>query len=58
MKKKLLALVVAMSTLALSAVLLAGCSGGNEQAADSNNGGDAQAETFTLGFDQGYPPYG
>lgn len=58
MKKKLLALVVALTTLAFSAVLLAGCSGGSEQAADSGNGADAQGDTFTLGFDQGYPPYG
>ena len=54
MKKKLLALVVALTTLAFSAVLLAGCSGGSEQAADSGNGADAQGDTFTLGFDPVY----
>lgn len=58
MKKKLVAIVAAAATLALSAVLLAGCSGGEEaqQGADSSTSDG----TFTLsvGFDQGYPPYG
>ncbi len=58
MKKKLVAIVAAAATLALSAVLLAGCSGGGEaqQGADSSTSDG----TFTLsvGFDQGYPPYG
>ena len=58
MKKKLVAIVAAAATLALSAVLLAGCSGGG----DAQQGADSSSSdgTFTLsvGFDQGYPPYG
>lgn len=58
MKKKLVAIVAAAATLALSAVLLAGCSGGG----DAQQGADSSTSdgTFTLsvGFDQGYPPYG
>ncbi len=57
MKKKLVALAAAVATLALSAVMLAGCSGrGDAQSADSA----ATDGSFTLavGFDQGYPPYG
>lgn len=55
MKKKLLALVAAGAMLALSATLLAGCSGGSNDAAS-----DASSDTFKLvvGFDQSYPPYG
>lgn len=60
MKKNLKAFVAAAATLALSAALLAGCSGGGdaEKPANSDNGGDASAFTLTVGFDQGYPPYG
>ena len=57
MKKKLLALVAAAATLALSAVMLAGCSGG-DQPASSGNAGEVDGFTLTVGFDQGYPPYG
>lgn len=57
MKKKLLTLVVAAATLALSAVLLAGCSGGGD--AQSTDGAASDGTfTLTVGFDQGYPPYG
>lgn len=45
--------------LCLSAVLLAGCSGGDS--AQKSEGGDAagsDAFTLTVGFDQSYPPYG
>lgn len=61
-KKKIWALVAAAAMLALSAALLAGCSGGSNES--QNAGGDeaASAEsgdfTLTVGFDQGYPPYG
>lgn len=58
MKKKFIAVAAAMTALAFSAVLLAGCSGNN----DAQQGGDNSAadEPFTLivGFDQSYPPYG
>ncbi|BAK44023.1 transporter substrate-binding domain-containing protein [Eggerthella sp. YY7918] len=57
MKKKLLALVAACTVLALSAVLLAGCSDGDDKVANSNEGG-TDAFTLIVGFDQGYPPYG
>lgn len=59
MKKKILTILSAACVLCLSAVLLAGCSGGADAA--KGEGDEAnQAETFTLtvGFDQGYPPYG
>ncbi|WP_080804042.1 transporter substrate-binding domain-containing protein [Arabiibacter massiliensis] len=57
MKKKVLAIAAAAAMLALSAVLLAGCSGG-DQPANSGNAGDVDGFTLTVGFDQGYPPYG
>ena len=58
MKKKLKGIVVAAATLALAAVILAGCSGGGDaQKSDEGNAGDAPF-TLTVGFDQGYPPYG
>lgn len=57
MKKKLVAIVAVAATLALSAVLLAGCSGGGDaQKADSS--ASEGSFTLTVGFDQGYPPYG
>ena len=59
MKKKLLASLSAACVLCLSAVLLAGCSGGDS--AQKSEGGDAagsDAFTLTVGFDQSYPPYG
>ena len=58
MKKKLKGIVVAAATLALAAVMLAGCSGGGDaQKSDEGKAGDASF-TLTVGFDQGYPPYG
>lgn len=59
MKKKILTILSAACVLCLSAVLLAGCSGGGD-AAKSEGGDASQAEKFTLtvGFDQSYPPYG
>ena len=58
MKKKLKGIVVAAATLALAAVMLAGCSGGGDaQKSDEGKAGDAPF-TLTVGFDQGYPPYG
>ena len=59
MKKKLIAILSTACVLCLSAVLLAGCSGGDD--ASKSEGGDAaQSDAFTLtvGFDQSYPPYG
>lgn len=61
-KKKIWALVAATAMLALSAVLLAGCSGGSNESQDAGSDEAASAEsgdfTLTVGFDQGYPPYG
>ena len=58
MKKKVLTLVAAMAALAFSAALLAGCSGG-DQPTNSGNAGEVDGSfTLTVGFDQGYPPYG
>lgn len=59
MKKNLKALVVAAATLALTAVMLAGCSsGGDAQKSEGAGDGAADATTFTVGFDKAYPPYG
>ncbi len=58
MKKKLLTLVAAVATLAFSAVLLAGCSGGDAAKQDANGAAADGAFTLTVGFDQSYPPYG
>ena len=55
MKKKLLAVVAVAATLALSAVMLAGCSGGDKKADSAAKDGQF---TLTVGFDQSYPPYG
>ncbi len=56
MKKKLTVLVAAVAALALSAVMLAGCSGGGDaQKSDASADGKT---VLTVGFDQGYPPYG
>ena len=61
-KKKIWALVAATAMLALSAALLAGCSGGSNESQDAGGDEAASAEsgdfTLTVGFDQGYPPYG
>ncbi|WP_139651990.1 transporter substrate-binding domain-containing protein [Raoultibacter phocaeensis] len=62
MKKKLLTIIGMACVLCLSAALLAGCSGGDAPAkSEGDSSGDAagtEAFTLTVGFDQGYPPYG
>lgn len=58
MKKKLVAIAAAAATLALSAVLLAGCSGGGDAQQSSDSTASNGSFTLTVGFDQGYPPYG
>ena len=58
MKKKLVALVAAVATLALSAVMLVGCSGGGDAQQSADSGATDGAFTLKVGFDQGYPPYG
>lgn len=60
MKKKLIAILSTACVLCLSAVLLAGCSGGGDSSAKSDGGDAAGSDAFTLivGFDQSYPPYG
>ena len=61
-KKKIWALIAAAAMLALSAALLAGCSGGSNESQDAGGDEATSAEsgdfTLTVGFDQGYPPYG
>ncbi|MEE0845676.1 MAG: transporter substrate-binding domain-containing protein [Eggerthellaceae bacterium] len=58
-KTKMRALLAAVAVLVLSAVLLAGCSSGEQQEAATDDT-SASGDDFTLivGFDQGYPPYG
>ncbi len=66
MKKKFLKAAVAACTLALGAVVLAGCTSGasssasSSAAADAGDGADASGDISTLivGFDNSYPPYG
>ena len=73
MKKKLLAIIGMACVLCLSAVLLAGCSGGGstESTAESTAEEESTASSveattddsaditdFIVGFDQSYPPYG
>lgn len=48
MKKSFKTVIAACAALALSVVMLAGCSGGN----------DSDKFTLTVGFDSEYPPYG
>lgn len=60
MKKKMLVLAAAACALALAAFTLVGCSGGDKEAQPTNSGnaGDVGTSMLTVGFDQGYPPYG
>ncbi len=58
-KKKIWALVAAAAMLALSAALLAGCSGGSNDQQSGDEAAPAESDfTLTVGFDQSYPPYG
>lgn len=62
MKKKLMMLVTAACILCLSFALI-GCSGNDDKSNESNEGNDSNAPTeerttFTVGFDQDFPPYG
>lgn len=61
MKKRIATLVVAVATLSLSALLLAGCSsdGASSSSASSSAAGSAtEATKLVVGFDNAYPPYG
>lgn len=62
MKKRFLKVAAAACTLALGAVVLAGCSSGsdNTTAANTDAAADASGDISTLivGFDNSYPPYG
>lgn len=56
MKKKVAAIFALAATLALATVLMAGCSSGGDQ---KSEGAAADGKmVLTVGFDQGYPPYG
>lgn len=61
-RKKIWALAAAAAMLALAASLMAGCSGGSNESQSTGGDEAASAEsgdfTLTVGFDQGYPPYG
>ena len=61
-RKRIWALAAAAAMLALAAALMAGCSGGSNESQSAGGDEDASAEsgefTLTVGFDQGYPPYG
>ena len=61
-KKRIWALAAAAAMLALAAALMAGCSGGSNESQSAGGDEAASAEsgefTLTVGFDQGYPPYG
>ena len=61
-RKRIWALAAAATMLALAAALMAGCSGGSNESQSAGGDEAASAEsgefTLTVGFDQGYPPYG
>ena len=61
-RKRIWALAAAAAMLALAAALMAGCSGGSNESQSAGGDEAAYAEsgefTLTVGFDQGYPPYG
>lgn len=56
MKKKILTGLSFALIACLSVVLVAGCSGGSDNAGTDANG--EERTTFTVGFDQDFPPYG
>ncbi len=58
MKKKFIAVAAAMTALAFSAVLLAGCSSNGDAQQGGDNSAANEPFTLTVGFDQSYPPYG
>ncbi|MEG0072592.1 MAG: transporter substrate-binding domain-containing protein [Raoultibacter sp.] len=58
MRKKLIALVSVACMLCLSIVVLAGCSGGADKKANASDATATKGTTFTVGFDQDFPPYG
>ena len=61
-RKRIWALAAAAAMLALAAALMAGCSGGSNESQSAGGDEAASAESgefaLTVGFDQGYPPYG
>ena len=61
-RKRIWALAAAAAMLALAAALTTGCSGGSNESQSAGGDEAASAEsgefTLTVGFDQGYPPYG
>ncbi len=63
MKKKFIAVGAAVAALAMSALLVTGCSSnaGSSNASSSSASSDAQSalpDTLVVGFDNSYPPYG
>lgn len=63
MKKKFIAVGAAVAALAMSALLVTGCSSnaGSSSSSSSSASSDAQSalpDTLVVGFDNSYPPYG
>lgn len=58
MKKKLSLVIAFVATMALSAVMLAGCGGGGAATESEPQSAPAEGAEFIVGFDQSYPPYG
>ncbi|MGI6590237.1 MAG: transporter substrate-binding domain-containing protein [Eggerthellaceae bacterium] len=60
MKRKYALIMACAAALCLSLAVLAGCSGGSSSSESTESSGDVAPEnnTFIVGFDQSYPPYG
>lgn len=61
MKKKFFAVGAAVAALAMSALLVTGCSSNAGSSSSSSASSDAQSaipDTLVVGFDNSYPPYG
>ena len=61
MKKKFIAVGAAVAALAMSALLITGCSsnaGSSSSSAASSDAESALPDTLIVGFDNSYPPYG
>lgn len=58
MKKKLSLIFAFMAAMALSVVVLAGCSSNSSEGSDAASGDAAASNELIVGFDQSYPPYG
>lgn len=57
MKKRTALIVSLAAAMCLCVGLLSGC-GGSSSSSEETASGTAEVETFTVGFDKSYPPYG